>query len=134
MITFKTGSPPRADLRWADPQARAANDRRLAFGITPLAGSEIVDDLERALAWPASWIAKAVWSAAGRDRCRGNGAPNTEQRTRLSRLIAASKPSRPIPSSEKMISISSEPVKKIDTNAAGKPAMTISMALRNTWP
>jgi hypothetical protein len=49
-------------------------------------------------------------------------------------LIAASKPSRPSPSSEKITSISSEPVNRMPMKAAGKPAMTISMALRKTWP
>lgn len=44
------------------------------------------------------------------------------------------KPSSPSPSSEKMFSINSEPVKKAEMKAPGKPAMTISMALRNTWP
>ncbi len=90
MITFKTGSPAKADLRWADPEAKRANDRRLAREVTPLPGSFVIApgatfDGE---AWPASWVAKAVWSAAGRDRCRGNGPPNAEQKTRLSRLLA----------------------------------------------
>ena len=39
-----------------------------------------------------------------------------------------------MPSSEKMVSISSEPVKKAWMKAPGKPAMISSMALRNTWP
>lgn len=89
MISFKTGTPPRADLRWADPAAKAANDRRLARELGALPGSFVLESLERDHAWPASWVAKAVWSAAGRDRCRGTGAPNQEQRTRLSRLLAA---------------------------------------------
>lgn len=88
MITFKAGVPARADLRWADPAAKAANDRRLARSIAALPGSFVLASIEDR-AWPASWVAKAVWSAAGRDRCRGNGAPNTEQTTRLSRLLAA---------------------------------------------
>ncbi|MGC4002198.1 MAG: hypothetical protein QM811_03240 [Pirellulales bacterium] len=41
---------------------------------------------------------------------------------------------RPRPSSEKTFSISSAPVKKAQMKAPGNPAMTISMALRNTWP
>lgn len=88
MLSFKTGTPKAADLRWADPAAKAANDRRLARTIEALPGS-FVYDKDGEYAWPESWVAKAVWSAAGRDRCRGNGAPNTEQRTRLSRLLAA---------------------------------------------
>jgi len=90
MITFKTGSPERADLRWADPAAKPANDRRLARALTPLPGSFVLDRIDADVTWPASWVAKAVWSAAGRDRARGNGTPTTELRTRLSRLIAAS--------------------------------------------
>lgn len=90
MIAFKTGRPARADLRWADPAAKAANDRRLARAVDVLPGSFVVEP-GAALAdaaWPASWIAKAVWSAAGRDRCRGDGPPTAEQHTRLTRLLA----------------------------------------------
>ena len=76
MISFKTGTPPRADLRWADPAAKAANDRRLARELEALPGSFVLESLDGEHAWPASWVAKAVWSAAGRDRCRGTGAPN----------------------------------------------------------
>ncbi|MCY1561284.1 hypothetical protein D9M68_985190 [compost metagenome] len=42
------------------------------------------------------------------------------------------KPSRPSPSSEKMVSIKSEPPKKAPMKAAGKLAMISIMALRNT--
>ncbi|MNT58312.1 hypothetical protein D3C72_1957390 [compost metagenome] len=49
-------------------------------------------------------------------------------------MIAASKLIRPRPSREKITSTSSEPVKKIPMKAEGKPAITSSMALRNTWP
>ena len=38
------------------------------------------------------------------------------------------------PSSEKMTSINSDPVKRIETNAAGKLATTSSIALRKMWP
>ncbi len=89
MVSFKTGTPKTADLRWADPTAKAANDRRLAHTVDRLPGSFVLEAMDREQAWPASWVAKAVWSAAGRDRCRGNGAPNQEQRTRMSRLLAA---------------------------------------------
>jgi hypothetical protein len=86
---FRVGTPAHADLRWADPAAKAANDRRLAHGAFALPGSFVLASVDTEHAWPASWVAKAVWSAAGRDRCRGNGPPNTEQRTRLARLLAA---------------------------------------------
>lgn len=88
-LQLRAGTPPRADLRWADPAAKAANDRRLAHGAFPLPGAFVLEALDRDQAWPARWVAKAVWSAAGRDRCRGDGPPNPEQRTRLSRLLAA---------------------------------------------
>lgn len=86
--TFRVGTPPRADLVWANPAAKAANDRRLAHSVGALPGSKTitrVDELD--LAGP--WIAKVPWAAAGRDRCRGEGAPTVEQTTRLERLLAA---------------------------------------------
>jgi hypothetical protein len=43
-----------------------------------------IDELELA----GEWIAKLPWTAAGRDRCRGRGAPTPDQRTRLERLLA----------------------------------------------
>ncbi|MNN27047.1 hypothetical protein D3C81_1405700 [compost metagenome] len=49
-------------------------------------------------------------------------------------MMAASKLIRPRPSRLKITSISKEPVKKMPMNAEGKPAITSSMALRNTWP
>lgn len=89
LIQSRVGAPATAELRWADPAAKAANDRRLARTVEGLPGSFVLEAIDREHAWPASWVAKAVWSAAGRDRCRGNGAPNQEQRTRMSRLLAA---------------------------------------------
>ena len=88
MLQHHVGVPVDPALRWADPNARAANDRRLARTVTALPGSFVLEHLDNEYAWPPSWVAKAAWSAAGRDRCRGTGAPNTEQRTRLSRLLA----------------------------------------------
>lgn len=91
-VTMKVGAPPRADLVWAPDAAKAANDRRLAVALAAQHGIgvpgarviERVDDL--AIAGP--WVAKAPWTTAGRDRCHGEGPPNTEQRTRLERLLA----------------------------------------------
>ena len=34
-----------------------------------------------------AWVVKAAWTSAGRDRCRGEGPPTLEQRTRISRLL-----------------------------------------------
>ena len=89
LIQSRVGSAPAAALRWADPAARAATDRRLARQVDALPGSFVLESLDQDHVWPASWVAKAVWSAAGRDRCRGTGAPNQEQHTRMSRLLAA---------------------------------------------
>ena len=86
--TFRTGAPPRPDIVWADPHAKAANDRRLALAVAALPGAKAitaVDELD--LAGP--WVAKVPWTAAGRDRCRGEGAPSAEQRVRLGRLLTA---------------------------------------------
>jgi hypothetical protein len=91
VITFRVGTPVDAHLRWAHPDSKAANDRRLARTLAALPGSFVVErDRASEDPWPTgSWVAKAVWSAAGRDRCRGDGAANQEQQTRMSRLLAA---------------------------------------------
>jgi hypothetical protein len=89
VVTFRVGTPPSADLRWADPAAKAANDRRLARKLGALPGSFVVEGASSD-PWPTGlWIAKAVWSAAGRDRCRGDGAPKPDQTTRMMRLLDA---------------------------------------------
>jgi hypothetical protein len=78
------------DLVWCDPGAKAVNDRRFArrvFGELP--GTRVLAspaDLDGP--WPAIWVAKAVWSAAGRDRARGEGAPRGELRARVANLVA----------------------------------------------
>ncbi len=97
---LRTGTPAHADLAWADPGARAANDRRLAHAVAArhgmaLPGSRVITtvsdlaDLADLGDLGGEWIAKLPWTAAGRDRCRGRGAPNAEQRTRLERLLAS---------------------------------------------
>jgi len=91
-LAFRTGVPPRADLRWADPEAKAANDRRLARTVSALPGSIVIERGEplpvAAPVFRGAWVAKAVWSAAGRDRCRGDGPPATDLQTRIERLAA----------------------------------------------
>lgn len=90
-VTMRAGTPPRADLSWADPLAKTVNDRRLALAIASahevgLAGAKAiacVDDIDLA----GAWVVKAPWTAAGRDRCHGSGAPSPEQRTRIGRLL-----------------------------------------------
>lgn len=90
---LRVGVPPRCDLAWADPQAKPVNDRRFALALArahgvALPGAKViahVDEID--LAGP--WVAKAPWTAAGRDRCHGEGAATVEQRTRLGRLLDA---------------------------------------------
>jgi hypothetical protein len=91
---MRIGAPPRADARWADPAARAANDRRLALAVAAAHGAALPG--QRVIAspdeidLPGPWVCKAPWTAAGRDRCRGAGSPTPEQRARLGRLLARS--------------------------------------------
>lgn len=91
---MRAGTPPRADLAWADPAARRANDRRLALEVAlshrvALPGAKIIQSADE-IDLPGAWVCKAPWTAAGRDRCHGRGAPNTEQQTRIARLLARS--------------------------------------------
>lgn len=89
---------PRFDLAWADPGARLTNDRAATLAIAQslgvaLPGAQIVaslDELDAAAAALAGqpWICKARWTAAGRDRARGTGAPTGELRSRIARLFA----------------------------------------------
>ena len=93
--TMRTGTPARFDLAWADPAARAVNDRRFALAVArelggALPGARAItagDELD-AVAWPARWVCKAAWTAAGRDRAHGEGAPVGELRARVANLIA----------------------------------------------
>lgn len=90
-LTLRVGVPARADLRWADPDARAANDRRLALAAFPLDGAAVVTSLAeldaRVAATPGRWVCKAPWTAAGRDRAFGEGPPPADTRTYLGRMI-----------------------------------------------
>jgi hypothetical protein len=89
---MRVGAPPRADARWADPGARAANDRRLALAVAASRGAALPGQRTIASAdeidLPGPWVCKAPWTAAGRDRCRGAGPPTAEQRARIARLLA----------------------------------------------
>ena len=89
--TLRHGTPPHADLVWADPAGKAANDRRLALRVATeigaaLPGTHVIEHVDQ-LVLAGPWVAKAPWTTAGRDRCIGAGVPTTEQRTRLSRLL-----------------------------------------------
>lgn len=89
-----TGAPAGVDLAWADPDARAVNDRSATLALATelgvaLPGARTVASLADidAAATDAPWICKARWTAAGRDRVRGLGAPAGEQRSALARLL-----------------------------------------------
>ncbi|MGE0869122.1 MAG: hypothetical protein AB7P03_11175 [Kofleriaceae bacterium] len=87
------GTPARADLRWASPGARAANDRRLALAVARDAGcvvpgARVIHDVRELETSQGPWVCKVPWTSAGRDRCHGNGAPDAEQATYLTRLLA----------------------------------------------
>lgn len=90
---MRAGTPPRADAAWADPLAKAVNDRRLALEVAAARGAALPGSKTIASAdeidLPGPWVCKAPWTSAGRDRCRGEGPPTLEQRTRLGRLLAA---------------------------------------------
>jgi hypothetical protein len=92
--------PGAFDLAWADPAAAAANDRSRALAIAgelgvALPGARVVGSLAELdthisahVSGPGGpWICKARWTAAGRDRARGAGAPTGELRTRISRML-----------------------------------------------
>jgi hypothetical protein len=104
----------RRDVRWADDArvapadraavARAVNDRRFAAALATeigvaLPGARVVTSVEELAAHlgaggasgspTGTWVAKAVWTAAGRDRVRRIGdVLDDATRTRVARLIA----------------------------------------------
>jgi hypothetical protein len=91
-VTVRTGTPPRHDLAWANPDAKAANDRRLALGVherlgTLLPGQRGITSVDALATAQGRWVCKAPWTAAGRDRAHGEGAPTGETAVYLSRLI-----------------------------------------------
>jgi hypothetical protein len=97
-VTMHVGQPSTWDLAWADPNAKAANDRRVALALnqeleTTLPGARAVTsiaELDAHLATIASprWVCKAPWTAAGRDRAYGEGSTiSGEQRVYLTRMI-----------------------------------------------
>src|SRR5450432_726207 len=84
--TFAHGTPPHIDLRWADPDAQAVNDRRFAWELVQelgfaLPGMRVIHSITElrahldaggAAASPdGAWVCKAPWTSAGRDRCFG---------------------------------------------------------------
>ncbi len=98
---MRVGTPPRADLAWADPRARTANSRRATLAIAAQLGVALpgaraiasLAELDAHLAQPAAparWVCKAEWTAAGRDRAHGSGSapPAGELRARIANLLA----------------------------------------------
>ncbi len=91
-VTMRSGrlAAP-ADLAWASADARAVNDRRVAMqlagahGIGVPEACAITDVAELVMDGP--WVAKGLWTSAGRDRCHGRGALAPDQRTRIARLL-----------------------------------------------
>ncbi|HEY0194813.1 MAG TPA: hypothetical protein VGC42_27060 [Kofleriaceae bacterium] len=95
----RVGAPESAELRWAQPGAREANDRARtlamaeAIGVA-LPGARLVASLAELDAHlasrpPGAWVCKARWTAAGRDRAHGDGARvEGELRRRLERMLA----------------------------------------------
>lgn len=118
MPNMRVGTPPRADLAWADPGARDANSRRAMLAIAEQlgvalpgaraisslaeldehvasggafahAGAELDSHLAQGGA-AARWVCKAEHTAAGRDRAHGAGSapPAGELRARIANLLA----------------------------------------------
>jgi hypothetical protein len=94
---MRVGAPSRVDLAWADPDAKVVNDRRLALAVAReldggVPGTCVVDSLAALDAHVATlaqpWVCKVPWSAAARDRARGDGARvDGELRIRVGRLL-----------------------------------------------
>jgi hypothetical protein len=101
-VTMRVGVPARWDLAWADPDAKAVNDRRHTVALRErlglaMPGARSVGSLAelestlRAMPDDMAWVCKAPWTAAGRDRSHGRGSQvGAEQRTHLARMIERS--------------------------------------------
>ena len=89
--TMRVGVPDRWDLAWADPRAKNANDRRVVVAVQHALGiehAEVIHDVAELDRRRGPWVAKAPWTAAGRDRIHGDGPPRADQRTYAERLLA----------------------------------------------
>ena len=91
-VTMRSGKLGRAaDLVWCDPAQRAANDRRLAMRLAAehgigVPGAHAITSVDE-LTMDGPWVAKGLWTSAGRDRCHGTGPVASDQRVRIARLI-----------------------------------------------
>ena len=91
-VTMRSGRPGRAaDLVWGDPAQRAANDRRVAMRLAAehgigVPGAHAITSVDELLV-DGPWVAKGLWTSAGRDRCHGSGPLASDQRARIARLL-----------------------------------------------
>ncbi|HUS28743.1 MAG TPA: hypothetical protein VMZ53_09540 [Kofleriaceae bacterium] len=91
-VTVREGVPARQHIVWCKPHAKAANDRRVALAVheklgTLLAGQRAITSLDELASATGPWVAKAPWTAAGRDRAMGNGPPTGELAVHVTRLL-----------------------------------------------
>jgi len=91
-VTMRVGVPAMQHLVWAQPDAKAANDRRLNLALherlgTLLPGQRVVTSLDDLATATGPWVCKAPWTAAGRDRAHGNGAPTGELAVYVGRML-----------------------------------------------
>jgi hypothetical protein len=91
-VTVREGVPARQDIVWAKPHAKAANDRRVALAIhdklgTGLPGQRVITSIDELATVTGPWVAKAPWTAAGRDRAHGDGPPTGERHVHVTRLL-----------------------------------------------
>ena len=91
-VTVREGVPAMQHIVWAKPHAKAANDRRVALGVheklgTLLPGQRVITSLDDLASVAGPWVAKAPWTAAGRDRAHGNGPPSGELAVHVTRML-----------------------------------------------
>ncbi|HSN26889.1 MAG TPA: hypothetical protein VLT45_11400 [Kofleriaceae bacterium] len=88
---LRAGVPERWDLAWAAPDAKAANDRRVTVAVQralAIEHAKVISDVAVLDELRGRWVAKAPWTAAGRDRIHGEGPARADQRTYAERLLA----------------------------------------------
>lgn len=91
-VALRAGKPTRPpDLVWGDVAQRAANDRRLAMQLAAehgigVPGAHAITAVDE-LAMEGPWVAKGLWTSAGRDRCHGFGPIAPDQRVRVTKLL-----------------------------------------------
>ncbi len=89
VLPGKPTRPP--DLVWGDVTQKAANDRRLAMKLAAehgigVPGAHAISTVDE-LAMEGPWVAKGLWTSAGRDRCHGSGPLASDQRVRVTKLL-----------------------------------------------